>query len=55
LIHPLTDNSLAQTARNAASATLRRLIRRGRARLRLLTGTSSVYLKRLGETFTERR
>ena len=38
------------TTSEAAAATVKRLIRRGRARLRLLTGTSSVYLKRFGYT-----
>jgi len=55
LVGSVVEGPHTQTARDAASATLRRLIRRGRARLRLLTGTSSVYLKRLGETFGERR
>ena len=38
------------TNREVAAARVQKLVRRGRARLRLLTGNSSVYLKRWGYT-----
>ncbi len=55
LVGDISDDMGAPSTRDAATATVRRLIRRGRARLRLFTGTSSVYLKRISETFNERR
>ncbi len=55
LVGDIAAGGITPTAREAATATLHRLIRRGRARLRLFTGTSSVYLKRLEATLEDLR
>ena len=55
LVGDIAAGGVTPSARDQAAATLQRLIRRGRARLRLFTGTSSVYLKRLEDRIGDLR